>query len=362
MAPKKTGWLDALAGTGLSVRSARDAAQVVGWLDTGNFALNWAISGRFGRGYPLGHTVEIFGDPSTGKTFLLARAIAMVQEMGRNIGEALLDDTERAWNLEWVGQALGVDVDRLGYESSRTVKEYLEVAQKFLEAVRAMRLKAAVLACDSLSELSTEHEIEKGLDKRDMTKAPELKAFFRIMGGDLGESPVVHLMSSHIIATPGEMFQKRTTSGGGGPKFHSSIRIDMRSPSKLQAGDKGDYIGVWTKVFVDKNRLCPPWKEVRLVIPFYQPISRASGLVPVLVRLGVLEKRGDFLTYQDKKVGRAYKADKKEYAFRMDEQGEQLLDSFPEILEETDELLAKNPQLGAANGVPVGDEAEEDTE
>ncbi len=95
----QTLWFKALEKEKLAVRTARDAAEVVGWLDTGNYALNWAISGRFGRGYPLGHTVEVFGDPSTGKSFLLARAMAMVQAMK---GVALLDDTEGAYNVEWM--------------------------------------------------------------------------------------------------------------------------------------------------------------------------------------------------------------------------------------------------------------------
>ena len=88
-----TTWLKALKATKLEVKSARDALQVKGWLDTGNYALNWAVSGRFGRGYPLGHSCEIFGDQGTGKSFLVARAMAMAQ--ARN-GVALIDDTEGA--------------------------------------------------------------------------------------------------------------------------------------------------------------------------------------------------------------------------------------------------------------------------
>ena len=208
-------WLGALGDQGLSVKSARDALAVTGWLDSGNYALNWAISGRLLRGYPLGHCVEAFGDPGTGKSFLLARALGMAQQQG---GVAMLDDTEGAYNLEWIG-TLGVDADRLAYKRSRTVKDHLEVATAFVKAYKSLGLTVpGVLAADSLAQLSTEHELATRLDKKDMSKAAELKAFFRIMAGDLADLPVVYIAANHTIANIGNFFQSRTTPGGGGSR------------------------------------------------------------------------------------------------------------------------------------------------
>ncbi len=342
----QTNWFVALAEQGLEVSSARDAAYVVGWLDSGNYALNWAISGRFGRGYPLGHTVEIFGDPSTGKSFLITRAIAQAQAQG---GVALLDDTESAYNLEWM-QTLGVNIDNLAYEHSITVKEHLALARRFYAAYSALHDAGkvqgpGVFACDSLALLSTDHEQKVQLDKRDMTRAGELKALFRIMMGDLYALPVVYLSTNHKIANIGNMFQKTTTPGGGGPKYQASIRIDLRSISKIKdksedAGDAGtNYLGVICRAVVDKNRLTAPWKEVRLAIPFYQPLSPASGLIPLLLSLGVLEEVNHMLLYNGRKLKlRAYKD--RDRMLRQDEEAEKLLDMEPELLEEADVMLA----------------------
>jgi len=358
MARKSNEWLAALAGQKLHVQSARDAAQVVGWLDSGNYALNWAMSGRFLRGYPLGHSVEFFGDPSTGKSFLIDRAIAMVQAAG---GVALLDDTEGAHNLEWMEQALGVDVDALAYSRSHTVKQHLDLAVGFLNAMATLQSartqRIGLLAGDSLAALSTTHELETQLEKRDMSKAAELKALFRIIGGQLSSLPVAYLVTNHTVANIGNMFNKRTTPGGGGPKFHATIRIDLRSPSKLKGKNPGEYLGVMCRAVVEKNRLTAPWREVRLVIPFNQPISRASGLIPVLIGLGLLTVHGQFLLHGTDKVGRAYKADDKKHLLQQEDQAEALLDRVPELLEEADVYLEQHPAL-----LPTAVVADEDAD
>ena len=337
-------WLGALEKQGLEVKSARDALQVKGWLDTGNYALNWAISGRLLRGYPLGHTGEIFGDPSTGKSFLAARALAMVQKEG---GVALLDDTEGAYNLEH-SAALGVDVAKLAYRNSRTVKQHLDTTLAFVKAYKDLRLKVpGIIVCDSLAQLSTEHEMETKLDKRDMSKAAELKAFFRIVSGDLFELPVIHLSTNHTIAAIGNLFKTRDTPGGGGPKFQSSWRLDLRAISKIKAG--ADYIGCICRAVVDKNRFTAPWKEVRMAIPFAKPISKASGLIPLLLALGVVKETGAFLEFRGDRLGRTFKT--KDHFLDQDEVGEQLLDQYPEILEETDAAL----EAGQLNTGPTSE-------
>jgi len=351
-APSKADWIGALSSkTKLEVRSGADALQVKGWLDTGNYALNWAISGRLGRGYPLGHTVEIFGDPSTGKSFLLARAIAMVQKAG---GVALLDDTEGAYNLEHTA-ALGVDVKRLGYTNSRTVGEHLDTAHAFIDAYQSLGLKTpALLGCDSLAGLSTKHELETQLDKRDMTKAAELKAFFRIMGPEFYKLPVVHISTNHTIAAIGSLFQTRTTPGGGGPKFQSSIRIDLRATSKIKAGV--DYIGTICSAFIDKNRIVAPWKKVRLAIPFDRPISQASGLVPLLLSLGVLKENGMFVELEGQRIGKTYKS--KDNFLEQDEVGAALLESYPDLLDVVDKQLEEGSLKKAAEVEAPQTEAE----
>ena len=41
------------------------------YLDSGNYALNWAISGKLNGGFPMTKTMEMFGDPGSGKSLML---------------------------------------------------------------------------------------------------------------------------------------------------------------------------------------------------------------------------------------------------------------------------------------------------
>lgn len=364
MAEKPLGarWLEAVNSKDLEVTSARDALQISGWLDSGSYALNWAMSGRFLRGYPLGATVEIFGDPSTGKSFLVTRALAQAQAQG---GVALLDDTEGAYNLEWIG-TLGVNADALAYRRSRTVNDHLKTTRQFVGAVRDLiRGKGsdifqgpAVLACDSLSLLTTEHELEVGLDKRSLDKARELKAFFRIVGGEIVDLPVTHIATSHAIAKIGGFGSSRTTSGGGGPKYQAGIRLDLRAVSKIKKGTQ--YSGVIVRVVVAKNRVVAPWKEARLAIPFYRPISPLSGLIPTAIDAGVLKPSGqNGLTFQGSDI-KAQHFKTKSLFLKQDQEAEKLLVEIPDFLEQADEMLADryDPQTDDPQDLENAEESE----
>ena len=202
----------------------------------------------------------------------------------------------------------------------------------------------SVLACDSLAQLSTDHEMEQQLEKRDMSKAAELKAFYRLIGGTLLHLNAIHLATNHTIAAIGNAWNPRTTPGGGGPKFSATVRLDMRTVSKIKAGE--EYIGVICTVFVDKNRIAPPWKRVQMSIPFDKPIERHSGLVQLLTELGVLREKGQFLFRDGKKVGRSYIDNKARFLDQDDVSGN-LLVAHPTLLEETDELIS----LGKLGGI-----------
>ena len=328
--------LDGMREHTSNVIAARDAGAVVGWVDTGNYALNWTVGGRFLRGYPLGHVVELFGPPGSGKTYLALRAIAEVQRAG---GEALMDDTECALNTAWAEEALGVDPDHVVYVKppSVTVEDHYKVITAFAKTIGpGFDQGPYVFVLDSVGGLTTEHEQEVGLDKPDLFKAKLLHAMFRLVGADLSARPVVYIVTNHIYTGPSKFGNATKSSGGTALDYKAGIRLRLSPTKDLKS--QGEVTGVYIRIKCVKNRFTSASKEVEMIIPFTRPISRYSGLIPALLNLEIIEEMGRFVKYQDKSTGiYTNKSD----PLKQEVSAEALIKKYPELLTEADAILTE---------------------
>lgn len=321
----------------MEVETASRGAEVKGWLHSGNYAMNYAMTGRLLRGYPIGHVTEVFGDNSTGKSYLLARALSETQQAG---GFALLDDSEGALNLDWAAR-LGVDTDTLAYKRSRTVHEHMLLLDAILgileKASAADKEKPVCVALDSLAALTTEHELNT-LEKntKDMQRAQEIHKLFRVAGGLLKKTNAVYMLANHKIA-PMNQFSKADSTGGGGPKFYSSVRLDLRTPSYVKDSRK-EVVGAIVRVVVFKTRWTGSFKESRLYIPYYSALSPYSGLVDLLINQKILAVRGKSMIWAEAEEDTGVAAPGKDF-IKQDRLAEQLIDAYPDLLQEVDKMF-----------------------
>ena len=333
--------LDAMT-KGLSLQTAEDAITVHGWLSTGNYALNWAVSDRFAaRGWPLGCVVELFGDESTGKTFLLLRAVTEAQRSG---GLAVFDDVEGRLSKDWARRRLGVDTGSLLYTCSETVEEHYELLDGVLEQYEKHGEDRPLLALlDSIGQLSTVHEMETPFKTRDMTKAYQLRKLFRMMKSRLQGLPVVYIATNHVYAKIGASpwESKKESTGGGGFKYQSSLRLSMRTPKKVK-GD-GDLAGIIIRMVVEKNSVAIPYRETSMMIPFDRPINPHSGLIAKLLDLGYLGTTSKHtLTWEGEDTGiPAHKTQSNEAFLKQDESAIALLTAYPDLLTKVDADLER---------------------
>jgi len=78
------------------------------WVSTGNYALNYLISGDFHKGIPLGKVTVFAGESGAGKSYFASgNIVKAAQEQGIFV---VLIDSENALDEKWL-QALGVDTD-----------------------------------------------------------------------------------------------------------------------------------------------------------------------------------------------------------------------------------------------------------
>jgi len=276
------------------------------WVTSGNYALDWAISGKLvGGGFPVGRVVEIFGDPSTGKSVLLMNAMKATQDLG---GEAFYDDPEQGYDEFFAKNALGVDVKNIHMADSEIVEEHFERVEKAVNKVRAYDEDVLVtFALDSLAMLSTKHEKETGFEKVDMFKAKLIRQGMRKLGGWFNKKRVLYLVSNHVIDNIGVMYgPKTTTPGGGGIKFQASVRVELNMGKRIvdpQFKDK--VLGVHVRAEVVKNKVSPPFKKCEFDISFEKGVDKCSGMFDVLVGEGVFKEAGGWYVYQDEKYRRA---------------------------------------------------------
>jgi len=288
-----------------------DNRRVTNWLDTGNYALNYAITETYDKGLPLGRVVDICGDPSTGKSLLIYHLIANIQRMG---GIAILDDTEDSYTKEF-GDVIGIDNTELIRLNSATVDEhfgkvflgYKDSKGKQKKSILELILDQepdipVIIALDSLALLSTKHEVEAGFGARDMTKAQEIRKGLRLASPTMENTNVIHVISNHVIAKIGVMFgKKKTTPGGQGVPFQASVRLECSLRGKIK-DDNDHKIGTKAHVEVTKNKISAPFRDADIEILFNSGMDKHSGLLESLLYAGKLvdgEKRGQ-LKYGDK--------------------------------------------------------------
>jgi len=276
----------------------KDDLKIPFFLDSGNYALNYILSGSFFKGWPGGRVVELFGDPSAGKTLLMTHAIRAIQRRG---GIAIIDDVEASYDLE-LAALLGVNPDQVLIVSSKTLEDYVDPATKekvaghystirnIVDSVRKEDPTMPILVClDSLANLTTEHEVTTDLSKPDMSKAKVVKKFMRLMGGYIRESKICYIISNHVISTMSMYGNPNTTPGGKGVKFQASIRLELKQKEKLKDAEK--IIGVKTKAHVAKSKISPPFKSCFLEIIFDKGLERETGLFDMLKDEQIITKK-----------------------------------------------------------------------
>ena len=91
------------------------------YVSSGSLSLDLALGGK---GYPKGRIVELFSEPSCGKTTICLHAVAEVQKQG---GKAAYFDLENALDLEYAAK-LGVKVDELIFSQPDSGEQALEMA------------------------------------------------------------------------------------------------------------------------------------------------------------------------------------------------------------------------------------------
>lgn len=277
------------------------------WISTGNWALNYRISGNFHHGIPLGKVTVFAGESGSGKSFLCSgNVIRNAQAQGIFV---ILVDSENALDEAWL-QALGVDTSedkllKLNIAMVDDVAKTISTFMKDYKAIPAGESKPRVLfVIDSLGMLLTPTDVdqfEKGEMKGDLGRKPKaLTSLVRNCVNMFGSHNVGMLATNHTYASQDMFDPDDKISGGQGFIYASSIVVAMKK-LKLKEDDEGnkttDVQGIRAVCKVMKTRYNKPFESVQVKIPYATGMTLHSGMTDLLEHQGLLTKDGNRLLY-----------------------------------------------------------------
>jgi recombination protein RecA len=274
------------------------------WISTGNYALNYLISGDFKRGVPLGKVTVFAGESGAGKSFICSgNLVRHAQEQGIYV---VLIDTENALDEKWLHD-LGVDTneDKLLKLNIAMIDDVAKTINEFMKEYKTMEDRPKVLfVVDSLGMLLTPTDVnqfEAGDLKGDMGRKPKaLTALVRNCVNMFGSHNVGLIATNHTYASQDMFDPDDKISGGQGFIYASSIVVAMKK-LKLKEDDDGNKItevrGIRAACKVMKTRYAKPFESVQVKIPYETGMNPYSGLVDMFESKGLLKKDGNSLSY-----------------------------------------------------------------
>jgi RecA/RadA recombinase len=281
------------------------------WISTGNYCLNYLISGRFDAGIPLGKFILFAGAPGSGKSLISSgNIVADAQKKGIFV---ILIDSENALDNTWLTQ-LGVDTseDKLLKLNMSMIDDVAKVISNFIKEYRIIpenERPKVLFVIDSLGMLLSPTQVdqfESGDMKGDMgIKAKQLKLLISNCVNMIGDLDIGIVATNHVYCAK-DKYSDDVISGGLGALYAASIIVSM-SPYKLKEGmEEGkkpaagaDVLGIRAICKVIKTRYNKPFESVEIMIPYDKGINPYSGLYELFVKQKLLVKEGNSYVYTD---------------------------------------------------------------
>jgi RecA/RadA recombinase len=278
------------------------------WVSTGNYCLNYLISGDFNRGVPLGKVTVFAGESGAGKSYFAAGNIVKhAQEQGIFV---VLIDSENALDETWL-HALGVDTspEKLLKLSMSMIDDVAKTISTFMKDYKSMEPEEradtkVMFVIDSLGMLLTPTDVDqfdKGDMKGDMGRKPKaLTSLVRNTVNMIGAYNVGMVCTNHTYASQDMFDPDDKISGGQGFIYASSIVVAMKK-LKLKEDEAGNKIsdvrGIRAGCKVMKTRYAKPFEGVQVKIPYDRGMDPYSGLLDMFEKNGVVVKDGNKLKY-----------------------------------------------------------------
>lgn len=262
-------------------------------------ALNIALGGAVNKGLTPGLTV-IAGESKRFKSLFSLIMGAAFQKKYPD-GVLLFYDSEFGTPKSYFS-ALGIDMDRVVYTPVTDVEQLKFDATKQLDGLT--REDHVMFILDSLGNLASKKEVDDALEGKsvaDMSRAKQIKSFFRIVTPHLTIKDIPFVVVNHTYKEQG-LFPKDIVSGGTGPYLSAdTIWIIGRRQETSGTGAKKTIDGYQFIINVEKSRYVKEKSKIPITVTYEGGIQKWSGILDLAIEAGVLETVGRSVVFGNEK-------------------------------------------------------------
>ena len=273
------------------------------WISSRVRLLDTALEG----GIPVGRIVEIFGEPSTGKTLLLLTILASAQQEQDAL--CCYIESELGVTRQFAEQLAHVDPKRIAMVDVETLEDGCRAASDFLHHAQQLIKsrgtdRPIVIALDSIAMFPTEAERDAMMDEsvRLAEAARVIRRWMRTIRRDLAHSRATLIFTNHETSKIGGFGEAFTTYGGTGGKFGASLRLRLQLLSRLRDGDRP--LGIKVRIHVYKTRFSAPWRQLDVPLFFDRGFDDAATTVLYLQKTHALGEKPGWYIWEGKSYRR----------------------------------------------------------
>lgn len=262
-------------------------------MSTGCFAIDNVIGCG---GLPRGRIIELYGEPSSGKT---ATCLYFISEVQKNGGTCAFLDAEYSFNGEFA-TSIGVDTKKLFVSQPATLEE----AADTLRALIATN-EIDLIVVDSVAALVPKKEVEgeEMLANSMAVQAQLMSKMLRILTGEVARSKTCLIFINHMKDRMGVYWgEKTTTPGGKSLKFFASVRLAVSKGEKLK-GKNDEQIGSVIKIVAQKNKVASPWRKGEFTLRYATGVDKGADVLDTAAESNVIKKTGNTYEFEGAPIG-----------------------------------------------------------
>ena len=266
-----------------------------------------------GGGFALGRSVELYGDESACKSFIVYRTMALSQQRGNLCA---LIDPERSFDPDWFRHLGGIPEELLLYPdrdsdvAEFTADEAIGVMLTLAEHARESNLE--VVGIDSVAALVPAEEKSK-----DPREEPRVAGQARMMSRALRRITAANSRTLYLWINQERMNinmtfggSPKTTTGGRALKFYATSRINLRRAHKVtearKQADRGELkskdvpVGNWIQARSEKDKSTRPFRTGMFTFDNKNAcIDLASEIIQLGLEDDLIEKNSNTYRYED---------------------------------------------------------------